>query len=124
MPSSDIRPRIWVWVGPTNVAPMLATSEAPEPMERLKQRPPTRPRASSTITDLPGGGDLAGRGEARQPGADDGDVGLVNRRRGLGRMVLGLGLLRLGLGGPRDRDGGPRHERSRHETAAGDGALA
>ena len=53
MPSSPISPRIWVWVGPTNVAPMLATSPAPAPIERLKHRPPTRPRASSTITDLP-----------------------------------------------------------------------
>ena len=32
---------------------MFATSLAPAPIERLKQRPPTRPRASRTITERP-----------------------------------------------------------------------
>src|SRR5947209_10446376 len=32
---------------------MLATSDAPGPIERLKQRPPTRLRASSTSTECP-----------------------------------------------------------------------
>ena len=53
IPSSAISAWIFNWVGPTNVAPMFATSLAPRPIERLKHRPPTRSRASSTITDLP-----------------------------------------------------------------------
>src|SRR5436190_13699629 len=41
----------WSWVGPTNCAP--CSMILPPPMSWLSVRPPTRSRASSTITDLP-----------------------------------------------------------------------
>ena len=67
-PSALARSIMWSCVGPTNVPPRSDTS--PPPRWWFHTRPPARRSASSTSTDLPGAPQLAGGGQARQPGAD------------------------------------------------------
>ncbi len=60
----------------------------PVPSGRLRHRPPTRLRASSTITDLPRRTDRPRRDETGHPGSHDDDVGLAGAR---GRPAAPLG---------------------------------
>jgi hypothetical protein len=76
IPSSRASASSRCWLGPDPLGAELDDLVGRIADGSLSVRPPTRSRASSTTTERPAARERAGGGEARQPGADHGDVGL------------------------------------------------